>query len=298
VRRALLKGAALESPAVEHCQRNYTAVGPGTGRAEVLDLMQARRFGQIPIVDEEGTLLGLHLLHDILGSTERPNWAVIMAGGQGTRLRPLTEKIPKPMVPVAGRPILERLVLHLVGFGIRRIFLAIHYLGHTIEDYFKDGSTHGARIEYLREEEPRGSGGALSLLPGRPEDPLLVMNGDLVTQADLGSLLGFHETGGYRATVAVRPYHHKVPFGCVEERDGRVVSIEEKPLVSRLINAGIYVLSPDLLERVPRQGAFPLPSLIDDCLARGESVGAWTIQEDWIDVGQAEHLHIAREGGL
>jgi dTDP-glucose pyrophosphorylase len=298
VRRALLAGASLDAPLAPHVHRPFTSVGPEAGRAEVLDLMRARSISGIPIVDAAGRVVGLHLMREILGARVRPNWAVVMAGGRGARLRPLTETLPKPMVPVAGRPILERIVLHLVGFGIRRIYLAIHYLGHLVEEHFGDGERFGAQIEYLREEEPRGSGGALALLPEVPEQPLLVMNGDLVTQADLGALLEFHAAHGFRATVGVRQYHHRVPFGCVETDGVLVRGLEEKPLLSRSINAGIYVLDPDLPSRVPAEGEFGLPELLQDALTRGEPVGAFPIEEDWMDVGQVDQLRLAREGAL
>jgi len=296
IRRALLKGAALQSLLGPHVHRDFTAVSPQAGRAEVLDLMQARFLNQVPVVDASGRLVGLHLLREVLGAVERPNWAVIMAGGMGTRLRPLTEHLPKPMIKVAGRPILERLLLHVVGYGIRRIFISTNYLGQMVEDHFGNGNRFGCSIEYLREEEPLGTGGALSLLREVPQHPLLVMNGDLVTQLDLGALLAFHEQGRYLATMGVRRYCHQVPFGCVEIEEGRVVQLEEKPMLERAINAGVYVFSPAALERVPKR-QFPITELFADCLERGERVGAFEIQEDWLDVGQREQLRQAQEGG-
>jgi dTDP-glucose pyrophosphorylase len=293
IRRALLNGAGLDSPLAPYSQKAFTAVGLRTGRAEVLDLMQARTISQIPIVDGDGKLIGVHLLHEILGAVERPNWAVVMAGGQGTRLRPLTEAVPKPMIRVAGRPILERIVLHLVSFGIRRIFLSINYLGHVIEEHFGDGARFGCRIDYIREERPLGTGGALGLLPQPPSDPVVVMNGDLVTQADLGAMVEFHARGEQAATVGVRRYFHTVPFGCVELEGDRVVRMEEKPRLSMLANAGIYVLDAKLPGRVPRDQFLPLPGLLEDCLARGEKVAAFEIEDDWIDVGERDQLHRA-----
>jgi dTDP-glucose pyrophosphorylase len=294
IRRALLKGATLESVLLPHLQRNFTAVGPKTGRAEVLDLMQSRTISQIPIVDGEGRLVGIHLLHEVLGAIERPNWAVVMAGGQGTRLRPLTETIPKPMIRVAGRPILERIVLHLVSFGIRHVFLSINYLGNVIEDHFGDGSRFGCRIRYIREEKALGTGGALAELPSAPTLPLVVMNGDLITQADIGAMLEYHAAGGQEITLGVRRYSHTVPFGCVDLEGERVVRMEEKPRLSVLVNAGIYILNPGLVARIPRGQEFPLPGLLEQCLSRGEAVAAFEIEDDWIDVGQRDQLKQAR----
>ena len=294
IRRALLREAPLDSPLAPYIQRDFTVVGPETGRAEVLDLMRARTFGQIPIVDAEGKLVGVHLLHEILGAIERPNSAVIMAGGQGTRLWPLTESIPKPMIRVAGRPILERIVLHIVSFGIRRIFISIKYLGHLIEEHFGDGTRFGCRIEYLKEERRLGTGGSLALLPEVPGHPLLAMNGDLITQADLGAMIEFHERGTQQVTLGVRRYVHTVPFGCVELEGDQVARMEEKPSLTVLANAGIYVLNPHLVTRVPKDQEFNLPALLEDCLARGEAVRAFEIEEDWIDVGHRDQLRQAR----
>jgi dTDP-glucose pyrophosphorylase len=295
IRRALLNGAGIDAPVADWLQRQFTSVTPRAGRVEVMDLMRARKFGQIPIVDDAGRLVGLHLLHDILGAEVRPNWAVIMAGGKGTRLRPITEQVPKPMLRVAGRPILERIVLHLVGSGIRRLFLSINYLGHLIEEHFGDGKRFGCSIEYLREEKPLGTGGSLSLLPEHPADPLVVMNGDLVTEADIGAMLDFHRAGGQQATLAVRRYFHIVPFGCVDVEGSRVVRMEEKPTLTRLVNAGIYVLDPSVVARAP-QHQIGMPDLLEQCLAQNEGVGAFEIEADWIDVGQREQLKLAREG--
>ncbi|HZS37721.1 MAG TPA: nucleotidyltransferase family protein [Polyangia bacterium] len=294
LRRALLRGATLDTSIDGFVNARFVSVGPAAARTEVLDQMQARRIGQIPIVDDDGTLVGLHLMHDVLGTPERANWAVIMAGGRGTRLAPLTENVPKPMLRVAGRPILERLVLHAVGFGIRRLFLAINYLGSVVEEHFGDGARFGCRIEYLREPRALGTGGALSLLPEPAREPLLVMNGDLVTQANLGAMLDAHAHGGHAATLGVRRYFHTVPFGCVEIESGRVRAMEEKPTLTRLVNAGIYVLGPQVVGRVVRDTELALPSLLDDCLQRGESVSAFEIEDDWIDVGQREQLAQAR----
>lgn len=293
VRRALLKGASLESPITPHIHRDFTAVGPNAERAEVLDLMRARQLNQVPIVDSAGKLLGIHLLREIIGAVERPNWAVIMAGGKGTRLHPITERLPKPMIKVAGRPILERLVLHVVGFGIQRVFLAINYLGHIIENYFGDGSQFGCQIQYLRETEALGTGGALALLPEKPKDLLLVLNGDLVTQVNLERLFAFHNQGGYVATMSLRRYFHQVPFGCVEVEGDQIRRFEEKPVLERCINAGIYVLNPTLVARIPKR-FFPITALFEDCLEQGEPVGAFEIQEDWIDIGRSDQLKEAQ----
>jgi dTDP-glucose pyrophosphorylase len=294
IRRALLRGLTLDSKITSFYNRNFRSVGPSASRAEVLDLMRAHGIQQIPIVDRDCHLMGLHTLREIIGGAKRANWAVLMAGGRGTRLEPLTQKLPKPMLPVAGRPIIERLVLHLVSFGFRRIFLSICHLGHVIEQHFGDGRGLGCRIEYLRESEPLGTAGCLSLLPTPPEHPLLVINGDLVTDVDIAQLLLFHQEGQYSATVCLREYRHTVPFGVLEVRDNHVLEIAEKPTFTWLANAGVYVLNPDLVARVPKVQQLNMPDILKCALAKGEKIGAFPIDRDWMDIGQVDQLRRAQ----
>jgi dTDP-glucose pyrophosphorylase len=294
IREALVKGCALDSPVSPHINRNCFHVLPTVSRVEVLDIMQARRFKQVPIVDEQDKVLGLHLLYDILGNISRPNWAVVMAGGKGLRLRPLTENIPKPMVRVAGRPILERIILHLVSYGIRRIFLSVNHLAQVIEDYFEDGSKYGAKIEYLREDEPLGSGGAISLIPEIPEYPLLVMNGDLIVDTDFTDMIEFHSKNDFYATMGVYSYFHQVPYGCVEIQNNRLAGLEEKPVIEKKVNAGIYVLSTLAVSTIPKNTCFPITALFEKALKKNLVCGTFSIEKEWLDIGSPQQLRQAR----
>lgn len=295
LRRALLAGRSLHECALrEVMRRDFTWVGPTAGRAEVIDLMRARSINHIPILDASRRLIGLHTLRRLLGAVERPNWAILMAGGKGVRLRPITETIPKPMIRVAGRPILERLVLHLVSHGIRRIFIAVNYLAHIIEDYFGDGDRLGCKIEYLRERTPLGTGGALGLLPRRPQFPILVMNGDLVTDVDLGELLEFHDSGGYAMTIGLRPHALEVPYGVATVRGNRLTALTEKPRIEMLVNAGVYVVSPRAVSMVRKHRPCLLPDLAQRCLDRRLAVGACRVRAEWIDIGHQDQLKKAR----
>jgi dTDP-glucose pyrophosphorylase len=299
VRRALLAGASLGDPVKPHMTADPQVVGPDSGRADVLELMRARSLAQIPVLDEHGAVTGLHVLRELLGGVERPNWAVIMAGGRGTRLAPLTDHLPKPMLPVAGRPILERLVLHLVGSGIRRILLSVNYLSELIEGHFGDGSQFGCDVGYLREEpgRPLGTGGSLALLcdlPEQPAHPVLVMNGDLLTNFSVAGMLASHDASGAPATLAVREYTHEIAFGVAEVDGSRLRRLQEKPVASWSISAGIYAIDPVLLPRIPRGRQFPLPSLLDDCLHRGEPVNVWQVDDEWSDIGRPAELRRAR----
>lgn len=296
LRRALLAGVGLDDPLAPVLVRGFVALTADQTRADALDLMVARRIDAVPVLDEAGRPVALHLLHAFLEPHPRDNWAVIMAGGRGTRLAPLTDTLPKPMLRVAGRPILERIVLHLVGHGIRRIFVSVNYLADVIEAHFGDGRAFGARIDYLRESKPLGTAGALGLLPEAPDRTLVLLNGDLVTSVDVGDLIEVHERGRFAATVGVRRYVHTVPFGCVERHGDRVVGLEEKPAITREVNTGIYALSPETVGLVRRGEAVTMPELIWRVLDTGGPVGAFEVEDDWVDVGQRDQLARAREG--
>ncbi|MGA2384133.1 MAG: nucleotidyltransferase family protein [Gemmatimonadales bacterium] len=295
LRRGLLAGATLESRCLRTLMsREFVSVGLGSGRAEVLDMMRARGITAVPVVDGRGQLVALHTLSDLIGGADRPNWALLMAGGRGERLRPLTEKVPKPMLTVAGRPILERLVLHLVGHGIRRLYISVNHLASVIERHFRNGRRFGCEIAYLREDAPLGTGGAMTLLPERPRHPLLVLNGDLVTQFDVGRMLDFHRRGRYAVTFGVRPHTVAIPYGVAELRSGRLHALREKPTLHMLINAGIYVVSPQALRLVVRGREFPITDLLERCRSRQLRVGAHVIEDEWMDVGRHDELRKAR----
>ena len=289
-RRHFIKGGTLDEPIGKLCNRSFVKlVNSGeTTRQEAIRLMQNRRITCVPVVDEAGRLIDLHTLRASLKGARCDSWAVIMVGGKGERLGELTSAIPKPMLPIGDRPILEWIVQLLVSHGIRRIFMSVGYLGTMIEDHFGDGSRMQCRIEYLHEKEPLGTGGALSLLPESPTSPLLVMNGDLLTAVNLTRFLAFHRAGEFRLTMALRKHVVKVPFGVAEIDGVRVNRLVEKPALDYHINAGIYAIEPALLKRVPSGRMYPITELIDDCITRKEGVGAYRMQEDWNDIGLPE----------
>jgi dTDP-glucose pyrophosphorylase len=295
LRRAILGGASLQDRCLRTAMRSdFASVSKGEGRAEVLDIMQARDIGQLPVLDAAGRLTGLHTIGHLLSATELPNWVAIMAGGRGTRLQHVTQTVPKPMVKVAGRPILERLILHLMGSGLKRFFISVNYLAEVIEQHFGDGSKLGCRIEYLRETQPLGTGGSLALIKPRPTHPILVVNGDLVTQCDVASMIEFHQAGGFAATFGLRQHDVHIPFGVARVEGDRLVELREKPSEQFLINAGLYVLSPEALDLIPPNEAFPITEMFHRCSAKQLPVGAHIVQDDWIDVGQPSDLRRAR----
>lgn len=301
LRRALLSGASLADPVRPYANTSPLVVSPRGGREEALDLMRAHRISQVPVVDRDGSLVGLHLLHDVISPTMRPNWAVVMAGGRGTRLGAITDSTPKPMVPVAGRPLLERLVLHLVSDGVREVFLSVNYRADDIIAHFGGGERFGCTIRYVREspDRPLGTAGSLSLLRdvgGTPTEPVLVMNGDVLTQLPVGAFLDAHTSTGAVATVAVKEHAYRVPFGVVTARGTRLESLVEKPVERWRVNAGAYVLDPYVLQRVPTGTPYDLTDLLAHCLAQDEHVGVFEFAEEWIDVGRPSDLERARGG--
>jgi dTDP-glucose pyrophosphorylase len=297
IRRAFLGEARLDDAALPWASQRPATVPAGTDRSAVLDLMQALGVPQIPELDGDGRVMRLHLLRDIVGGRSRENTAVILAGGRGTRLRPVSGDLPKPMVQVAGRPILERLILHLVGSGITDVRLAVGYGADVIERHFRDGERFGCTIRYLREQDPLGTAGPLrGLLEDLPSSPLIVLNGDLITSFSLTGLLSAHEATGARITVAVTEYLHEVPYGLLDTAgdDDRIVGLVEKPTWTGTVNAGIYAFDPALVEEIPEGRSVPMTELIEHCLKRDERVTAWRATGDWHDVGQPADLLRAR----
>jgi dTDP-glucose pyrophosphorylase/CBS domain-containing protein len=295
VRRALLAGASLDEPALPYASAEPTVVSEGTHRGHVLDLMRGLHIEQIPVVDGSGCVVGLQTLQDVVGAPVLPNAAVIMAGGRGSRLGTLTQKTPKPLMRVAGRPILEWIVLNLVSSGIRDIYVSVNYLADQIEQQLGDGSRLGCRVHYLREQldSPLGTAGSLSLLREEylPQDAVVVMNGDLMVQFDVGDLVRAHAERSSAVTVVTRQYRHEVPFGVVERKpDQSVGALTEKPVIDLEVNAGIYVVSPEALDLVPAATPSTMPELVEQCIDKGWRVSAWTLSSDWIDVGTPRDL--------
>lgn len=294
IRRGILRGLALDAPACDVMKENPIVAGPDVARDMLLRYMRDGRVKQLPIVDADGALVGLELLDDMLSAPKSENWVVIMAGGLGTRLRPITEDIPKPLVPVGGRPVLETIIEQLAGQGFTRIFLAVNYLADQVRDHFGDGSRWGVQIDYLEEETRMGTAGALTLLPERPSAPFLVMNADLVTDIDFRRLLSFHGDQTADATMCVREYKFQVPYGVVETQGNRITQLTEKPQHSYFVNSGIYAIEPEVLDLVPQGHFYDMTTLFDDLLKREGHGVVFPVHEYWIDIGQFDDLERAR----
>lgn len=293
IRRAILRNESLKSLAENIMCRDFRSL-PSTATAEeALAFMRNETLHQIPGIDEQGRVIRLFLLEELINPKKRPNPVVIMAGGEGKRLRPLTQDCPKPMLRVGGKPLLEIILEQCIDAGFQHFYLSVNYLKKQIQDYFDDGARWHVRINYLEETQPLGTGGALSLLPQKPSEPLLVLNGDVLTRVDYSRMLRFHDEHKAAATLCVREHSTQIPYGVVCMDDLHVLSLEEKPVLSHYVNAGIYLLDPALLDLVPRDRFFDMPTLLEKAIQHQHRVSAFPIHEYWLDVGHPETLERA-----
>jgi dTDP-glucose pyrophosphorylase len=290
IRRGLLRGMDLGSRVEAIMQRDPLVVPPTLGHDVVLQLMQANRLHQLPVVDEQRRVVGLHVWDELLAPSPRPNLMVIMAGGRGARLRPYTENCPKPLLEVGGKPILEHILERARAEGFRQFVLAIHYLGEMIEEYFADGRRWQVEIRYLREAAPLGTAGAIALLNPAPQVPFVVTNGDVLTDIRYGELLDFHCRHGAAATMAVRMHEWQHPFGVVHSKGVDIVGFEEKPISRSHINAGIYVLDPPVLEALKIGEPCDMPTLFMRLQQRAARTIVYPMHEPWLDVGRSADL--------
>ena len=292
IRRALLDHVDPDAPLTVLVDRRaeepfltpVTALA-GTDAAVLIDLMTQHSLRHVPLVDEEGRVAGLAVLTDLVREVELPLRALVMAGGFGTRLHPLTAETPKPMLPVGGRPLLEHVIDQLRACGIKHVNLSTHYRADAITEHFGDGSRFGIDIAYVNEEQPLGTAGALSLVAESTE-PMLVINGDILTRVDYRAMLDFHREHEAAMTVAVRREEVQLPFGVVEAEGERIRGIQEKPSTAHFINAGIYLLDPSVRRFVPNAERFDMPELVTKLIEEGEAVVAFPVTEYWMDVGQ------------
>ncbi len=293
IRRALLRGLNLHSAVTSLIHRNALVVPAEMGRDMVMQLMVANKIQQIPVVDEHHRVVGLHLWDEITSPPTRPNLMVIMAGGLGSRLRPQTDYCPKPMLHVAGKPMLEHIIERAKLQGVHQFVLAVHYLGKLIEDYFGDGDRIGVQIAYVKETSPLGTAGALGLLNPRPKAPFVVTNGDVITDIRYGELLDFHVHHNAAATMAVRLHEWQHPFGVVQTEGVDITGFEEKPVARTYINAGVYALDPDALNGLDGNIRCDMPALFERLQAQSKRTVAYPMHEPWLDVGRPDDLRRA-----
>jgi dTDP-glucose pyrophosphorylase len=288
IRRGLLKGLDMNSPLTSIINHDALVVPPEMGRELVMQLMLANKIQQIPVVDQQHKIVGLHLWDELTTPPTRPNLMVIMAGGSGKRLLPHTENCPKPLLPVAGKPMLEHIIERSKLEGFNHFVIAIHYLGDMIEAHFGDGEQLGVQIEYLREKSPLGTAGALALLNPLPDVPFVVTNGDVITDIRYGELLDFHIRQAATATMAVRVHEWQHPFGVVQTQGVEIVGFEEKPIARSHINAGVYALDPFALSVLTTDAHCDMPTLFERLQVKRQRTVAYPMHEPWLDVGRPD----------
>jgi dTDP-glucose pyrophosphorylase/CBS domain-containing protein len=297
IRRAILQDKSMAAPCETIASRKPIVATPEISATEALDLMNQHDISQLPVLDAENHVVGFLLRKDLVPEVGLDLSAVIMAGGYGKRLLPLTESVPKPMLPVGNRPLLELTIRQLRRSGIRDVNVTTHYLSESIVNHFGDGEGFGVRLNYLKEDHPMGTAGGLKLMKS-PDGTFLVINGDILTGAPFQEMLEYHRRHRAILTVGVRKYDMQVPFGVVECEDVRITKLQEKPSLSFFINAGTYLLEPSACDYIPEGQPFDMTDLIQKLLEAGRTVISFPIMEYWLDVGHHEDYQKAQEDAL
>ena len=299
IRDALLDHSDLNHPVRKFMNTRFHYVTEDVNRIVALEQMKALGINRMPVLDSDNRVVGVHLKESMIGRISIDNTVVIMAGGKGTRLRPITHEIPKPMVTVAGRPILEHLIRHLVGSGLLNIYISVNYLSDVIENYFKNGKEFGCKISYLREDKALGTTGSLGGLTAVDESsnkPILVLNGDLITNFNVQKMFYDHLNNNNLVTIGAYNYNVNIAYGVINIKDSKVISLEEKPRKHFLINSGIYVIQPESLKHIPRDEFYDMTSFVEDMLKLNKQVGVHLIEGDWADIAGEKDLANARRG--
>lgn len=297
IRRGILKGIRLEDPV-----KNIYYVSPLTVSVDddpetMRTIMRNQRINHLPVVDHDGKVVYLQTLQDILSEKKKENAVVLMAGGLGTRLHPLTKDCPKPLLKVGGRPVLETILEGFITHGFDRFFISVNYKADMIEDYFGDGSKWGVTIDYLREDKRLGTAGSIKLLPEKPALPFIVMNGDLLTKVNFKSLLEFHKNNNTLsnawATMCVREYNMQIPYGVIRQDGNKLIRLDEKPVHRFFVNGGIYVFQPDVIDLIPDNTYFDMTDLFDVMMGKDYKSVIFQIREYWMDIGHKKDFEMA-----
>lgn len=295
IRRALLCEANMHDPVSQLMKVQPLTVGINASREQRLQLMQKYKITAVPIVNELQQVVGLQTLHQAMEPEYKENPVFIMAGGFGTRLQPLTDHCPKPMLRVGDKPMLEHLITQFVSHGFHKFYISTHYLPEVIRNHFGDGERWNVEIEYVYEDTPLGTGGALGLLPrNMPDLPLIMMNGDVLTKLNYTQLLSHHEEKKFDATMCVREDEHRVPFGVIETENQLITGVVEKPTYRYKINTGIYVLNPEIVTSVKPGQRIDMPTLLENHRNNKKRIGTYTSYDYWLDIGQMKDYQKAQ----
>lgn len=288
VRRGILRGLGLDSEVTEIMNKNFSFSHVNDAREKVLAIMSNKSLHQLPVIDHNGCLVGIHTIDCLMASTTRDNIVFLMAGGLGSRLKPLTENCPKPLLRIGGKPILESILESFIEQGFKNFYISINYKGEMIENYFGNGSNLGVHINYIREDKRLGTAGSLKLIPQTNTQPIIVMNGDILTKVDFRNLLDFHISQEADATLCIREYQLEIPYGVVSIERNKFRGIEEKPKEKFHINAGLYVINPELIDYIPENTYFDMPELFKILARENCETAVYPIREYWMDIGHMD----------
>ncbi|MEJ6066182.1 nucleotidyltransferase family protein [Psychrobacter sp. 16-Bac2893] len=295
IRRGLLAACDMLDPVNKVMNKNPIVVKPTDTRQQRIDIMDKHDLLSLPVVNDNHYLIGLETLHQVLQPKRQDNPVFIMAGGFGTRLRPLTDHCPKPMLRVGDKPMLEHLINQFISLGFHDFYISTHYMPEQISNYFGNGSKWNITITYVHEDSPLGTGGALGLLPeSLPKLPLIMMNGDVLTKVDFKRLLDHHETNEFDATMCVREVEHQISFGVIETEQQLIINMVEKPTYRYKINTGIYVLNPNIVASVQVDQYIDMPALLEQHRVNNKRIGAYTSYDYWLDIGQMKDYQKAQ----
>ena len=294
IRRALLKGMSLDDSITSIINRDPVVANINDTKERILELANEKKLHQIPIISN-GKLIGIQDIREFLAPKNKPNKVILMVGGLGTRLRPLTNDVPKPMLDVGNKPILHTIVENFAKYGYTDIIMCVNYKSEIIKEYFGNGDKFGVKIEYVLENQRMGTAGALSLLQKRPKDDFFVMNGDLLTNVNFEYLHEYHKDSNALASICIRKYEMQVPYGVVNVRANKVTSIEEKPTQSFFVSAGIYMFSPIVLDFIPKGVFYDMPTLFSELLKHDFPIHPFPIREYWLDIGRMDEYRRAND---
>ncbi|MBV1883767.1 MAG: nucleotidyltransferase family protein [Pseudomonadales bacterium] len=293
VRRAILAGVGLDESIGQIMNQKPISSREGTKRKMLIRSFRKHQVRQLPVLSKTGEVIGLELLDTLQNPEPKDNAVILMAGGLGTRLRPLTDECPKPMLNIGGRPILETIINNFMDSGYREFYLSVNYRSEVIKSYFGDGSSFGANIQYLEETQRLGTVGALSLLPETPDKPFFVMNSDLLTRVNFGQMMDFHHLNRSMATMGVREYSYEIPYGVLKLHNHEIQSIVEKPVQQHFVNGGIYIFEPEVIDYIPKDQYYDMPTLFETLMSERKQTCAFPFREYWMDIGHPEDFERA-----
>ena len=287
VRKALLKGISLDQTVKVIMNRSPIVVNEVINDNDVYQLMIINHIFHLPIVDNSGKLIGLHVAEQLQREIDRNEALVIMAGGRGKRLIPLTDNCPKPMLPIKGKPILQHLIERARNNGFREVFISVNYLSKVIIDHFGDGSKFDISIKYLHEKEPLGTAGALAMLPETiKKRNIIVTNGDVITDVAYSDIIEQSTKESADGLMSVKIHEWQSPYGVINSIGSQIESLAEKPKYQFQINAGIYVIGPRLIRLVRNNVYLDMTDLFKEGLSKGLNLRIFPLHESWIDIGR------------